>query len=105
MTGRYPSPNSVLGRVLGALLRREKLTGKEVWLRLGSSRLSHHICALRQDGWPINSQRIEVVTSDNGRVARIAEYWLDGIDIAAAGDQGREFGRVTLAVEQARKAA
>jgi hypothetical protein len=105
MTARYPKPDTVVGRVLGALLRREVITGKEIWLRLGSSRLSHHIWALRQDGWPIQAQRIEVVTSDNGRTAHIGEYWIHGADIIDADDQGRDYARLTHNIEQARKAS
>lgn len=100
----YHAPDSVIGRVQGALLRGEHLTGKECWLRFGSSRLSHHIWKLNQDGWPIKDLRIEATTSDAGRVASISTYWLEPADIAAAGDRGREFAQATRKIEQARKA-
>jgi hypothetical protein len=101
----FPKPASVLGRVLGALLRRERLTGKDCWLRFGSSRLSHHIWRLAHEGWPIHDMRTEVTTSDAGRVASISIYWLEPADIAATGDRGRKFAQATRKIEQARKAS
>ena len=100
----YHDPYSVIGRVHGALLRGEHLTGKACWLRFGSSRLSHRIWKLNQDGWPIQEMRIDATTSDAGRVASISTYWLEPADIAAAGDRGREFAQATRKVEQNRSA-
>ncbi len=100
----YHDPYSVIGRVQGALLRGEHLTGKACWLRFGSSRLSHHIWQLEREGWPIQDMRTEVTTSDAGRVASISTYWLEPADIAAAGDRGREFAQARRKIEKARKA-
>lgn len=105
MTAPYPAPGSVAGRVLGALLRSEPMTGKACWLLFGSSRLAHHIWFLRENGWPIHSQRVEVATSDHDRKAHIAEYWIEPADIVATGKQGWEFAEATRYVEMARKAA
>jgi hypothetical protein len=97
----YHPTDTVIGRVLGALLRREILTGKDCWLRFGSSRLGHHIYALRGDGWDIEAERINVKTSDNGRVARIARYSLTSEAISKAGEFGKMFADACKRIEQA----
>lgn len=71
-----PDYETVKGRVLDALLQGRNLTHKEVWFEFGSSRASHHIYSLRQEGWPVITDRKEVLTSDHGRKATIAFYRL-----------------------------
>lgn len=63
----YPSPLSVKGRVLGALLRGERLTHLDCLRRFGSARLSHHIYMLRGIDWPVVMIEETVATSDAGR--------------------------------------
>lgn len=86
----YPRPNSVKGRCLAALLRGERLTHKDVWLRFGSSRLAHHTWDLKRDGWLISTSDQTVTTSD-GRKSIIAVYALSTDAIAAAGELGRQY--------------
>lgn len=102
----YPDPQTVKGRVLGALLRRERLTHKDCWIRFGSSRLSHHIYSLRNDnGWLIETDDLNVKTTDAGRVACIGRYWLTDEVIEEAGERGRQYAEVCARVEARRRAA
>lgn len=100
----YPSPESVIGRVLGAMLRGERLTGKDCWLRFGSSRLAGHICQLGKEGWPVERIDIGVTTSDAHRRATIAEYWLSPKAIQAAGGLGQQFAQRAKLAELRRRA-
>ena len=86
----FPSPLSVKGRVLGSLLRGERLTHLTCWLRFGSARLSHHIYVLRGIGWPVEMIEQTVTTSDAGRPASIGVYFLTPETIAEAGDRGQQ---------------
>jgi hypothetical protein len=101
----YPPPETVKGRTLGALLRRERLTAGDIWRRFGSSRASEHAHALRKAGWPLQTTLIEVATSDAGRTAMIGVYWLPDAAIEAAGLVGAEYAARTAVVERERKAA
>lgn len=100
----YPSPATVKGRVLGALLRGERLTHKDCWLRFGSSRLSHHVYELRR-AWPVFMEEVNVITSDGGRTAIIGVYYLTADVIAAAGLEGHDFAAECLRIERERRAA
>ena len=102
---RYPSPETVHGRVLGALLRGEHLTHKDCWLRFGSSRLSHHIYVLRGTGWVIQMVEQTVTTSDAGRSATIGVYSLAQDVVTAAGEQGQHYAEDCARVEVERRAA
>ena len=99
MTVPYPAPGTVAGRVLGALLHRGPMTGKACWLRVGSSRLAHHIWFLRENGWPILSQRVVVTSSDHDRKANIAEYWIESADIAAANKRTLKDAAISYCVD------
>jgi len=101
----YPEPPSVKGRVLGALLRGERLTHLDCWRRFGSSRLAHHVHMLRRHGWPVQMAEIMVRTSDAGRPATIGEYYLNANTIAEAGDAGQNYAFSCLRVELERRAA
>lgn len=86
----FPKPDSVKGRVLGALLRGEQLTHLDCWRRFGSARLSHHIYMLSNEGgWPVQMVEQEVKTSDAGRTASIGIYTLPEEAITSAGDAGQ----------------
>lgn len=87
----YPPAGSVKGRVLAALLRGETLTHLDCWRQFGSSRLAHHVWALREDGWPVKTEERHVSTSDGGRQAVIALYSMPEPAIQAAGDAGRRY--------------
>ena len=87
----YPAPETVCGRVLGALLSGEQLTSNVVLFRFSASRLSAEIHRLREAGWPVLTEMIEVQTRDHGRRSRIALYLLDPEIITAAGERGRQF--------------
>lgn len=101
----YPSPATVKGRVLGALLRGERITHQDCWRRFGSSRLSHHVYELRRTGWPVLMIEQTVTTSDGGRTATIGIYSLPADAIAAAGEEGHDFAAECLRVERVRRAA
>lgn len=103
--GYYPNPQTVIGRVLGALLRRERITAKDIWIRLASNRLSHHIYQLRIDGWPIQIDDTHVITKDAKRPATIGTYWLPSSVIEQAGEYGQKYAAETLRIERERRAA
>lgn len=100
----YSSAHSVKGRVLGALLRGERISHLDCWRRFGSSRLSHHIYVLR-GSWPIQMIEETVTTSDAGRPATIGIYFLSLDVIADAGERGQQFAADALQVETERRAA
>lgn len=101
----FPKPQTVKGRVLGAMLRGERLTHLDCWKRFGSSRLSHHIWDLRRDGWPVNMVSVDVTTSDAGRHATIGVYSLLPLVIDKAGEFGRQYATECLHIERERRAA
>ena len=101
----YPPTHSVKGRVLGALLRRERLTHLDCWRRFGSARLSHHIYVLRGIGWPVEMIEETVTTSDAGRPATIGIYFLMPLTIAQAGAGGQAYAEDAARVEAERRAA
>lgn len=87
----YPNPSTVKARVLGDLLAGRTITHKDTWIEHGSSRLAHHIYALRRDGWPIDMVEREVPTSDSGRTAAVGFYSLPQDAIDQAGERGQRF--------------
>lgn len=101
----YPSPASVIGRVLGALLRGERLSHLDCWRRYGSSRLAHHVHVLRRMGWQVPMEEVSVTTSDAGRTATIGEYRLGADAIAAAGEAGQTYAAECARIERERRAA
>ncbi|MCZ2112656.1 MAG: helix-turn-helix domain-containing protein [Anaerolineae bacterium] len=105
MSFPYPAASAVKGRVLGALLRGELLTHADCWRRLGSSRLAHHVHVLRRAGWPVKAMETIVRTSDAGRPATIAEYFLDQTVIEEVGEEGQRYAEQCLRVELERRAA
>ena len=101
----YPAPASVKGRVLGTLLRGERLTHWDCWRRFGSARLSHHIYCLRGLGCPVQMVEETVTTSDAGRPANIGVYFLDLETINSAGERGQKYAAECARVEVERRAA
>lgn len=101
----YPDPSTVKGRVLGALLRGERLTHKDVWLRFGSARASHHIYCLRGLGWTVQMVEQTVTTSDAGRPATIGVYYFDHAVIEAAGERGQQYAEECARIVAERRAA
>lgn len=101
----FPEPASVKGRVLGALLRGERLTHLDCQYRFGSSRLAHHAHVLRRAGWAVRIVERIVTTSDAGRTATIGEYFLDPETIAEAGEVGQGYARVCARIEFDRRVA
>lgn len=104
-TPSYPPPETVRGRVLGSLLRGERLSSLDCWRRFGSSRLSGHIHVLRALGWPIDTTERTVTTSDAGRPATVAFYSLAADTIAEAGAAGQRFAEQCQRIEVERRAA
>jgi hypothetical protein len=101
----YPSAHSVKGRVLGALLRGERLTHLDCWRRFGSARLSHHIYILRNIGWSVDIVEQAVPTSDAARRAFIGIYSLPCGVVAEAGDLGQQYAAEAARIESDRRAA
>ncbi len=103
----YPNPQTVKGRVLGALLRGcgERLTHYDCWRRFGSARLSHHAYILRGSGWPVQMIEETVTTSDAGRPATIGVYFLTPELIADAGECGQKYAAECARIEAERRAA
>lgn len=100
-----PSPRTVRGRVLGALLRGEHLTHWDCWRRFGSSRLSGHIHPLRRRNWSIDMLEKDVTTSDAGRAATIGVYSLSQETIADAGERGQRYAEECARIEAERREA
>lgn len=94
----FPDPSTVKGRVLADLLAGRRITHADCWREHGSSRLSHHAFKLRELGWTIRTDEIEVRTSD-GRIAHIGMYSLSAETIRATGERGQRF------IEAARRRA
>lgn len=100
----YPDPHTVKGRVLGALLRSERLTHLDCWVRFGSARLSHHVYRLRHAGWSVKMDERSVSTTDAGRHATIGIYHLNPDAIAEAGEAGQLYADQAAKIEGERKA-
>ncbi len=90
MSAHFPNPKTVKGQVLARLLQGRELTHKDVWLECFSSRLSHHVYALKADGWIINTIMRPVRTGD-GRKEEIGYYAIPHDVIEQAGERGRRF--------------
>lgn len=101
----YPDSKTVKGRTLGALLRGERLTHLDCWLRFGSARLSHHIYMLRGIGWPVQMIEQTVTTRDAGRAATIGVYFLNPEAIVDAADIGNVYAKECASVERERMVA
>lgn len=95
----FPHHSTVKGRVLSDLLAGRTITHKDTWIEHGSSRLAHHIYALRRDGWPIAMVEREVPTSDGGRSASIGFYSLSQDAIDHAGERGQRFAAAVAAAK------
>lgn len=87
----YPPTPTVKGRVLADLLAGRTITHRDTWIEHGSSRLAHHVYALRRDGWPIDMVEQYVPTSDSGRTAAIGFYSLAQEVIDQAGERGQRY--------------
>lgn len=88
-TGRLPSrQNTVLAAVLASLLEGRHLTGMDAVFGESTTRLAHHIWAIRGDyGWDVLTVDRVVGTKD-GRVETIAVYSLPPEVIEVAMAQG-----------------
>lgn len=101
----FPAASSVKGRVLGALLRGERLTHLDCWRRFGSARLSHHVYVCRRLGWNVQMTEETITTSDAGRSATIGIYWLAPEVIDEAGERGRQYAAECARIDAERRAA
>lgn len=86
----FPAHGTVKGSVLADLLAGRRITHADCWREHGSSRLAHHAYKLRELGWPVRTEEIQVSTSD-GRRATIGEYSLPAESIREAGERGQRF--------------
>lgn len=99
----YPAPATVNGRVLGALLRGERLTHRDCQRRFGSVRLSHHAYVIRGFGWDVQMVKEIVTTSDAARPTTIGVYFLSPAVIDGAGESGQRFAARCQRSEAARR--
>ena len=89
---QFPAdPATVHARVGADLASGQGLTTNEMLLKYGHSRGSDSVLKLRRLGWPIQTERIEVPTSDGERRARIARYSIALADIDACGEPLKQF--------------
>lgn len=101
----YPDPETVFGRVLGAHLSGDRLTVADSLHRFGHDRLSDSEFKLKRLGWPIKSIRKSVKTTDGGREAHVAEYYLDAETIVAAGERGHHYAATCERINAERRRA
>lgn len=69
--------NSQDEAILQDLMKGQRITGFEAWIRYGSAALHSRISTLRnKKGVPVQSVRIRV-TKANGKLASVCQYFLD----------------------------
>ena len=73
---KHPEPGSLRASILSALISGRVLTSLDAWREFGASRLAAEIHSLREYGWPVEAEMIEV-EARNGRTTRVAQYRLD----------------------------
>lgn len=66
----HPSPSSLSGVVLATLLRGEALTHPAFLQLTGSWRLAAYVKALRDCGWPVESEEVRLSPTSTRTVAR-----------------------------------
>lgn len=88
--GNLPTrKNTVLAEVLARLLDGAHLTGMDAVFDAHTTRLSHHVYALRRDhGWHAIESRDLIVGTKDGRVETIAVYSLPVVVIEQAMRKG-----------------
>lgn len=102
----FPKPETVKGRVLGAMLRGDELTVLDCLRRFGSDRLPHHVWSLKKhDCWSVTKNDRTVTTSDAGRKEVVTAYSLSPSVVSAAGEFGQRYAEETLRIERERRAA
>lgn len=101
----FPDTETVRGRILGALLRGDKLTQQDALRRFSNLRLAADINVLRKSGWHIITEMVEVKTRDAGRRAEVARYHLPPEAIAEAYEEGKLFAEAARLAEIERRAA
>lgn len=63
-------------KLLDHLKQGLPITQRKADIGYGISRLSARILELKKAGWPIAKKMVRVVNRE-GKVVRVAEYWLD----------------------------
>lgn len=101
----YPNPSTVRGRILGALLRQDKLTQHDALLRFSNFRLAADVDQLKRYGWSIQTELIQVSTRDAGRRAEVGQYHMPNEAIAEAGERGQQYAAECARIEAERRAA
>lgn len=101
----YPNPQTVRGRILGALLRRDKLTQQDALRRFSNFRLAADVEQLKRYGWAIQTELVKVSTRDAGRRAEVGQYHMMEEAIAVAGERGQQYAAECAIVEAERRAA
>lgn len=105
--GTYPRKlNAARSEVLARLLRGERLSGMDAVRECSTTRLAAHIEQIKHRGWTIQVEEIAVGCAD-GRVQRVARYWLDADVIYAARSTGASkwIDRVVVARRELRAKA
>lgn len=72
----FPDPKFLPGRVLAILLSGRRFTHLDSWRELGHARLADSIWKLRRLGWAVAADDEVMTTSDGGRQATVAVYYL-----------------------------
>lgn len=91
--GDWPTASTLEGRFLARLMRGARMTAAD-WLSVARSmRLPAEACELKELGWSIQRRLETVRTTDRGRLARVARYWLEPRqrEAAAASERGQRF--------------
>ena len=86
----YPSHGTQAARLLAAVLAGRKINPLAGWRMLGIYRLSDTKFRLKEVGWPMESDRLDV-TNRFAESCRVAIYGLPDWAIEAAGVQGQQF--------------
>ena len=83
----YPRHDTQPARLLAVLLEGQKINPLRAWVNLGIYRLSDTVFQLREMGWPVGTDWLEV-SNKFGEGCRVALYSLPKCAIEAAGAKG-----------------
>ena len=94
----FPTRGTQPARLLADLLRGRRVNPLDAWRRLGIYRLSDTVLQLRRLGWPVITDRLDVLNKFSEE-CHVALYSLPADAIEQAGDAGAKF------IEQAERSA
>lgn len=100
----YPAHNTQAARLLAATLLGQRINPLRGWVNLGIYRLSDTKFRLKEMGWPMEADRLDV-SNKFGEACHVALYSLPASAIEAAGEQGQAFAQRELELMASRRAA